>query len=413
MKIGVIGLGRIGLVSALGLLELGHDVIGYDCDSEKIEKVRSLSPPFFEPEIEGYLKKYRDPLQKFTSRESEFFSYSFDQIWICVSTPTHNSNQDLSQVESVLKTLTQFLSIRPNDVSVILRSTVLPGTCQNIQDRLPFPLIYHPEFLSEGEAFNGFLKPSRIVFGVGSHTSQSDYNYFKNASADFSLIPKTVVTDFVTAELAKYSANLMLASRLAVINELSQIAKTANADMSCIEEIVGSDERIGSRYLTPGFGLGGPCLLKDADALHRWASSHAQVPLISNILASDVSHRKFQSNNLIEFIKNNLDRCRLVIFYNLGYKLNTDDLTNSPLLDLLKAVRTHYPQLPIKYFDNSIRDSAKADALKAELGAEIIFDLTQLNVPTIAVFNHGMNSQQKRKIKEEWGPRISEVLFYN
>jgi UDPglucose 6-dehydrogenase len=257
MKIGVIGTGYVGLIQAVGLAELGFNVVAYDIDKHKIEQLKKGKTPIYEEGLEELLKKNLGRLH-FTNRIEDL--KGSEVYFICVGTPQDSKGKaNLSFVISAAENLKPLLTGRE---IVVLKSTVPVGTNRRIQNLLGnlARVVSNPEFLREGIAIKDFFNPDRIVLGFKENEEdwviekiENLYGYFKEKGVPF------VITNWESAELIKYSANTFLAMKISFINEIARLAEKVGADIKTIAEGVGLDPRIGKNFLNAGIGWGGSC----------------------------------------------------------------------------------------------------------------------------------------------------------
>lgn len=339
-KIGIIGTGYIGLVTALGLCEFGNNVICMDIDLEKIESLRKGISPIKEKGIEELLKRSLENQRiKFTSDIKELTSQS-DIIFICVNTPPkEDGNVDLSQI------ITAFENIASNikDKKIIaIKSTVPLGTLEKIQKifekygkkkNVDYELAIVPEFLREGNAVYDFFNPYRIVIGAENlETIERIKKLFLPLNSPI------VITSPSTAIIIKYASNAFLAMKISFINEIANIAEKVGVDILEIIEGMKYDPRIGQHYLQPGIGFGGPCLEKDLMGLIKMAEKSGYQPnLLKSILEKNYHQIRYIIYKVKDLLGEFLDGYTIGVL-GLTFKPNTNDVRNSLSLRIIRML---------------------------------------------------------------------------
>lgn len=330
--VGVVGVGYVGLTQALGMSQLGHSVIAYDQDLEKINGLQRGNSPFFEPGLESALKESIFKKKIFFTNDVKLFAET-DFIFLCLPTPEgHLGSADTSYLFKAINDISNFL--RPNTF-LIIKSTVPLGTATKIKGEIKrddLPVISNPEFLREGSAFFDFHNPDRIVIGAESiKWSQMVSELYKGISTEF------VLTDNDSAELIKYGSNAFLAIKLSYVNDLAGLCDRVGANAQDVLYAIGLDKRIGDKFLTPGPGWGGSCFPKDTQALIYISNQESfSMPLLK---AAVQSNRNTQAR-LVEKIKNifpRLDEISVAVL-GLSFKANTDDTRNSPAIDIVNTL---------------------------------------------------------------------------
>ena len=340
MKISIIGgTGYVGLITGLGLAVRGHDVICMDGDSGKLNKLDNGVLPIFEESLPELLKEATDRNKVVFTNNIKTAVRESDMIMIAVGTPeSKNGDTDLSQLILVLKLIAGYMN---NYKTIVIKSTVPVGTCamarmiikNNLNNPLiPFDVVSNPEFLREGNAVSDFLKPDRIVVGVDTPESEV---VMKELYSTFDA--PMIFTDTKSSEMVKYACNAYLATRLSFINEISEISEKVNADIHAILKGMKLDKRIGSHYLNPGPGFGGPCLSKDLKSLICFAGkANAGLPLLKAVL----ERNQLQIKNIIDYIMSELKDIgsKKIAILGLSFKACTNDTRNSPAIHLLEKI---------------------------------------------------------------------------
>ena len=346
MKISVIGCGYLGAVHAAAMAELGHEVVGIDVDTAKIESLSAGVPPFFEPGLPEILS---------TAMASGRLRFSTDIAdaagasvhFVAVGTPQQYGGNaaDLRFVDAAFEALAPHLT--PGDV-VVGKSTVPVGTAARLSETLASTapgaiLAWNPEFLREGFAVSDTIAPDRLVYGVpdgeagAKATSALDRVY---ASAIEGGTP-LVVTDYATAELVKVSANAFLATKISFINAMAEIAEVTGADVTALADAIGYDARIGRRFLNAGVGFGGGCLPKDIRAFIARAEELGRgesVAFLKEVDQINLRRRQRVIDLLVELLGGQVNGKRIAVL-GLAFKPHSDDVRDSPALDVAVQLR--------------------------------------------------------------------------
>ena len=342
MKITVFGSGYVGLVTAACFSEIGHEVCCVDIDQNKIAKLKQGKVDIFEPGLEEMvLRNQKKQRLKFTFNLEQAVNFS-DFIFICVGTPqTKEGSADLQFIFSVVNSIAR--DMKRNKV-IVIKSTVPPGTGLEIQslfreklknNNLSVQVTYNPEFLKEGCAINDFMNPDRIIIGA----EQKDLkNKFLNLYSLLVSDNKIIFMDVLSAELTKYAANAMLATKISFINEIANISDLLGADIDLVREGIGRDERIGFSFMNPGPGYGGSCFPKDVKALISKAQSSGYNP--SLIRATDSVNETQKTvifNKITKRFGSNLTGLKFAV-WGLSFKPETDDIRESPSIEIIKSL---------------------------------------------------------------------------
>ncbi len=344
MNITVIGTGYVGLVTGTCFAETGNDVVCVDIDQAKVEKLTSGQITIYEPGLEKiFLKNQKDGRLSFTTSLSEGIKNA-QVIFLALPTPPgEDGSADLKYILGVAKELGAL--IEQGDYKVIIdKSTVPVGTAEKVRQALisnggiegTFDIVSNPEFLREGVAVEDFMKPDRVVIGT---TSEKAKIILSELYAPFVRQGNPVIyMDEKSAELTKYAANSFLAMKITFMNEIAQLCELLGADVDMVRRGIGSDERIGKRFLFPGIGYGGSCFPKDVQAL---AKSSTEVGYNFKILEAVMNVNEKQKLHLIPSIKayfNNELRGKKIALWGLAFKPNTDDIREAPALYLIEAI---------------------------------------------------------------------------
>lgn len=326
MRIGVVGLGYVGLVTAAVLADKGHDIIGVDIDQDKLQKLREEVVPFYEPGLKELLIRNKEKLH---------FSNSYDSlsksevVFLCVPTPDRDGKINLDYVLEATKLVGEK---SPNSIKVI-KSTVTPGTAKLIRERTGIDVVSNPEFLKEGSAINDTLHPDRIIVGGSKSDVYSVAELWSFCEAPL------LITSNENAELIKYASNSFLAVKISFINEMADLCqRVPNADVSVIAEGMGLDRRIGKDFLRAGLGFGGSCFPKDTKALVSYAEEQG-VDL--SIVKAAIGLNEVRVNRTVEnlVLKFGDVKSKNVCILGLSFKANTDDVRYSKPLELAMELR--------------------------------------------------------------------------
>ena len=345
MKIAVIGLGFVGLSLTSVLASKGNNVIGIDVDVEKCKKIRSGIAPFFEPDLE---KMLRIGLKKKLTISDDFsLIKDCDMIFVAVGTPQKSNGAiELSMIKKAVTSIGRVLAKSKNNPIVLIKSTVIPGTMQNVilpilekrsgkKAGKEFGLISNPEFLQESSAIRNTKFPHVIVLG-GYQTK-----FMKKAKSFFSKLHPNVpiiITNHQTAEMIKYANNSFLATKISFINQLANLCQNVpGANIDDIAKTIGFDPRIGKSFLNAGPGYGGSCLPKDMKALINFAGGIGIKPTLLNAVEKTNQKQMEYIIQLIEKILGKITSKRITIL-GTAFKPNTDDIRDSTAIELIKKL---------------------------------------------------------------------------
>jgi UDPglucose 6-dehydrogenase len=358
MRISIVGSGYVGLVSGAGLSDVGHHVICMDIDQGRVDGLRNGVVPIYEPGLEQMIRhNVSQGRLEFTVSAEQAIEHA-EVLFIAVGTPPgEDGSADLSHVLAVARTIGDRLTA---PLLVVVKSTVPVGTCeavrQAIADRLAardldisFAVASNPEFLKEGAAISDFMKPDRIVVGVEDEQAEA---LLRELYAPFNRNhEKLLFMDVRSSELTKYAANAMLATKISLMNELSNVAAQVGADIEHVRNGIGSDPRIGYSFIYPGAGYGGSCFPKDVRALERTASAHGYEAQLLQAVEAVNRRQKHKPFELLEkHFAGRLGGLNIAL-WGLSFKPNTDDMREAPSLNLIDSVlasgariRAHDPQ---------------------------------------------------------------------
>ncbi|MCW3984376.1 MAG: UDP-glucose/GDP-mannose dehydrogenase family protein [Candidatus Bathyarchaeota archaeon] len=349
-KISVIGVGYVGLCTAVGLASKGYTVIACDIDAEKIGKINQGIPPFFEPGLQEKLSEsIHTGKLKGLVNEAKKAILETDFTYVAVGTPSKfDGSIDLKYIESAAVSIGKALRHKKSYHITIIKSTVVPGTTQNVV--LPileresgkkcgedFGLCMNPEFLRQGSAFQDTINADRVV--VGSQDKRAG-DMLEVLYRDFycSHVPPIIRTTLSTAELIKYASNAMLATKISFINTIANICeKIPGADVKVVAEAMGLDKRIGPLFLDAGLGYGGSCFPKDVKALIACAKGFGYSP---ELLDSTESVNKKQPLKAVEFCKQQLGSLegKKIAILGLAFKPDTDDMREARAIPIINEL---------------------------------------------------------------------------
>jgi UDPglucose 6-dehydrogenase len=358
MKITIFGTGYVGLVTGTCLAEMGNHVLCMDVDANKIARLERGEIPIYEPGLEPLVQRnHATGRLAFTTDAVTAVAHG-DAIFIAVGTPPdEDGSADLKYVLAVARSIGEHLD---RYAVVVDKSTVPVGTADRVRAEIStalharganveFDVVSNPEFLKEGDAVNDCMKPDRIIVGASSPRA---INLLKNLYAPFNRNhERIVVMDERSAELTKYAANAMLATKISFMNEIANIAERVGADVEMVRHGIGADPRIGYHFIYPGTGYGGSCFPKDVQALERTAHANGYD---ARLLGAVEAVNRDQKRKLFDLLARHFDgdlRGKTIALWGLAFKPNTDDMREAPSRVLMEAlwqagarVRAHDPQ---------------------------------------------------------------------
>lgn len=345
MKVSIFGTGYVGLVTGACLADMGHDVICVDVDARKVEKLNNGVIPIYEPGLEAIVQSnFAAGNLRFTTNAEEAIAHAKLQFIAVGTPPDEDGSADLQYVLAVAETIATHME---DEKIVIDKSTVPVGTGDKVRakidsvlsDRgvsLSFDVVSNPEFLKEGAAVGDFMKPDRIVVGISKASSEAP---MRELYAPFNRNhDKILFMDVRSAELTKYAANAMLATKISFMNEMANLAERLEADIESVRLGIGSDPRIGFQFIYPGAGYGGSCFPKDVQALTRIARDVGyEAELVQSV--ENVNNR--QKHRLFEKLSAHFDgdlAGKTIAVWGLAFKPETDDMREAPSRCLMEAL---------------------------------------------------------------------------
>lgn len=345
MRIAIVGSGYVGLVSGVCFAEMGNTVTCVDIDESKINGLKKGIIPIYEPGLEQLvLKNFKSSNLNFTTQLQEVID-DVELVFIAVGTPMgEDGSADLQYVLEVAKEIGQKMTSR---LIVVDKSTVPIGTADKVRAviqeelekrnvQLTFDVVSNPEFLKEGDAINDFMKPDRVVVGA-----DSDYAFEKMRQlyASFTMSrERFIAMDIRSAEMTKYAANAMLATKISFMNEIANICERVGADVNNVRVGIGSDARIGYSFIYPGAGYGGSCFPKDVKALKKIAEENSYSPQLISAVEDVNNRQKFIiSQKIVQRFGEDLTGKEFAL-WGLAFKPGTDDMREAPAIYVVKEL---------------------------------------------------------------------------
>ncbi|MDX1754838.1 MAG: UDP-glucose/GDP-mannose dehydrogenase family protein [Marinobacter sp.] len=345
MKITIFGTGYVGLVTGACLADVGHDVLCMDVDQNKIDQLNNGQIPIYEPGLESIVTHNAGAGRlAFTTDAAQAVEHGVLQFIAVGTPPDEDGSADLQYVTAVARTIGQHM----NDYKVIVdKSTVPVGTADKVRDaaraeldrrdlELEFDVVSNPEFLKEGAAVNDFMKPDRIVVGTDSQRAQEllrEVYYPFNRNHD-----RMIFMDVRSAELTKYAANAMLATKISFMNEIANLAERLGADIEAVRRGIGSDPRIGYHFIYPGCGYGGSCFPKDVQALARTARGcDYEARLLNAVEEVNRAQKHVLFDKVSHYFQGRLQG-KVVALWGLAFKPNTDDMREASSRTLMESL---------------------------------------------------------------------------
>ena len=346
MKIGVIGSGYVGLVAAACFAEMGNYVKCIDNNKQKINNLKKGVIPIYEPGLANLVKENQERKSLAFSTDLNDALHDSEIVFIAVGTPMgEDGSADLQYVLQVAREIGEKMS---NDIIIVNKSTVPVGTAdkvrKNIQEILDkrnvsfnFDVVSNPEFLKEGAAINDFMHPDRVVVGA---SNQNSISLLRNLYSPFTISSdRFIAMDVKSAEMTKYAANAMLATKISFINEIANICEKVGANVNQVRKGIGSDKRIGYKFIYPGCGYGGSCFPKDVRALINISNSFKYDPvLIKSVENVNNSQKEILFSKLIKHIPN-LKNKKIAV-WGLAFKPETDDMREAPSINLIRSINS-------------------------------------------------------------------------
>ncbi|MEL6862929.1 MAG: UDP-glucose/GDP-mannose dehydrogenase family protein [Bacteroidota bacterium] len=362
MNIAVVGTGYVGLVTGTCFAETGNNVICVDIDANKVERMRQGEVPIFEPGLELLFERNtKQGRLKFTTDLQEAIAPA-EVIFLALPTPPgEDGSADLSYILGVARQLGGMIT----DYKVVVdKSTVPVGTAEQVHEAIAanaeeslFDVVSNPEFLREGVAVEDFLKPDRVVIGTSSSKAQT---VMKRLYEPFVRQGNPIIfMDERSAEMTKYAANSYLAARISFMNEIANLCEKVGANVDLVRKGMGSDSRIGKRFLFPGVGYGGSCFPKDVQALFKTANQYEyDFKILNSVMRVNTIQKTVLAHKIKDFFGGNLAGVTIAI-WGLAFKPNTDDIREAPALYIIDELLEAGAK--IKAFDPEAMDNVKKE----------------------------------------------------
>ncbi len=345
MNVTIVGTGYVGLVTGACLSETGAIVNCIDIDDNKIDKLKQGIIPIYEPGLEDLVKRNTEKERLFFSTRLNDYVNDSDAIFIAVGTPPdEDGSADLQYVLAVAREIGRHLE---KYTVVVTKSTVPVGTSKKVKAAvaeelkkrdvdIPFDVASNPEFLKEGNAIDDFLKPDRIVVGVESEKAEK---ILSRLYKPFVLNNHPLIfMDITSAELTKYAANSMLATKISFINDIANLCEKVGADINAVRRGITTDSRIGNKFLYPGVGYGGSCFPKDVQALVRTANEYQyDMRILRAVEDVNYDQKSVLFNKISGFFKGDL-KGKTIALWGLAFKPGTDDMREAPSLVIIRKL---------------------------------------------------------------------------
>jgi UDPglucose 6-dehydrogenase len=416
-QVAVVGLGYVGLTTAVGLAQLGHRVLGFDVDESKVGSLSAGESPIYEDGLEKALESLiQSSGLSFTNSLDAVKDFRPEFIFVCVATPQDESGAaDLTILNSVT---TQLAAIAVANSVIVTKSTVPVGTGQRIAksiDRSDLFVASNPEFLREGTAMKDFMEPDRIV--VGSNNPEAAMRVLDLYAA---IDAPKLQTGLESSELIKYAANAYLAMRLSFTNEIAALSEKANANVEQVLNGMGLDKRIGTAFLKPGPGWGGSCFPKDTNALVAIAKGFdSRLPLVESAIASNKAALARSIDAIEDLVGGDLSN-KTVGVWGIAFKANTDDTRDSPALIIIESLINRGAAVqaydPIAIAPERAGFVMKGSALDAAAGADVLAVLTEwpefadVSPERVAdVMNDSIVYDARRILPNSWKAHVSAL----
>jgi UDPglucose 6-dehydrogenase len=380
MRVAIFGSGYVGLVTGACLADVGNDVLCIDNDAGKVATLQSGAVPIHEPGLDAVItRNVRAGRLRFSTAAAEGVAYG-EVLMIAVGTPPdEDGSADLSHVLEVSHSIGRHLS---GYRVVVDKSTVPVGTADRVRQvideeliargaRIDFDVVSNPEFLKEGAAIADFMRPDRVVVGT---TSSRALEVMRQLYEPFTRSRERLIAmDLRSAELTKYAANAMLATRISFMNELAGIAERVGADVEKVRQGIGSDSRIGYSFIYPGAGYGGSCFPKDVQALRRTAErAGAEALVLAAVEAANLRQKRVLFERIAAFFDGKLAG-RTIALWGLAFKPNTDDMREAPSRVLMQSLWA--AGACVRAYDPiAMREAARLYPLEIRSGALVLVD---------------------------------------
>ena len=422
MKITVIGTGYVGLVTGTCFAETGNKVTCVDIDKAKVDKLSSGQITIYEPGLEKiFLRNTKEGRLVFTTNLEEVLEAS-EIIFLALPTPPGADGS--ADLKYVLGVADQMGKLMKGYKVVVNKSTVPVGTADKVREAIAknykgeFDVVSNPEFLREGVAVEDFMKPDRVVIGTKSEQAKK---VMTELYAPFVRQGNPLIfMDERSSELTKYAANSFLATKISFMNEIAQLCERMGADVDMVRRGIGSDDRIGKRFLFPGIGYGGSCFPKDVQALVKSSNEvNYDFEILKAVEKVNALQKLHLVNKINTYLKNDLQGKKIAL-WGLAFKPNTDDIRDAPAIDMINALTaagatiTAYDPEAMPNVKNKIGDKIKyaSNQYEALAGTDILviatewsefrtpdFEIIEKELPSKVIF-YGRNLFDVAKMKE-------------
>lgn len=412
MKITVVGTGYVGLVSGACFADVGIEVVCVDIDQKKIDKLKNGIMPIYEPGLEEIVvRNYKGGRLKFSTNLGEAIQGS-DVAFIAVGTPPgEDGSADLKYVLAVAdeigKTMSDYIVVATKSTVPVTTGCKVQKAIQDALDQrgssLPFAVASNPEFLKEGAAVEDFLRPDRIIIGVEDERAEE---IMRRLYKPFQLSGDRIIyMDIPSAEMTKYTANAMLATKISFMNDIANLCELVGADANMVRAGIGSDPRIGNKFIYPGVGYGGSCFPKDVKAIVKTAKQYGYD---LRVLQAVEDVNEDQKHVLVKKVKQHFGddlRGKTFAMWGLSFKPNTDDMREAPALVIIDELRAAGAK--VKAFDPIAMEEAKEvyigdkvdyckDAYEACVDADallLVTEWSQFRIPSWSALGKLLNNK--------------------
>lgn len=430
MKIAIIGIGYVGLVSGACFAELGAEVYCVDVDGEKIEKLRQGVVPIYEARLEAIVKRNLEAGRLHFDTELDRVLPRVEIVFIAVGTPPDEDGAaDLRYVLQVARNIGRAMD---SYKLIVCKSTVPVGTSYLVRDAvshelaerqmdIAFDVASNPEFLKEGNAVEDFMRPDRVVVGVDSERAKEllTYLYKPMLLNNF----RVLFMDISSAEMTKYAANAMLATRISFMNDIANLCERVGADVNMVRMGIGSDSRIGSKFLYPGCGYGGSCFPKDVKALIETARKNGyRMQVLEAVEAVNKEQKSVLFDKFLAYFDGDITG-RKVAVWGLSFKPGTDDMREATSLVLIEALLA--AGCIVSVYDPIAMDEARRrlgdkvryamDKYDALIGADALFHVTEwkeFRMPSWEVVRRSMHTPLVIDGRNVYDiPRIYDIIY--
>lgn len=362
MNISVVGTGYVGLVTGTCLAETGNHVICIDVDEEKVKRMQQGEVPIYEPGLQTLFDRNSKQGRLAFTTSLEEGTRDAEIIFLALPTPPNGNGDGSADLSYILRVAGQLAELIKNHAVIVDKSTVPVGTADQVHDVLSkkldpkmYDVVSNPEFLREGVAVDDFLKPERIIIGTKSRRARDIMEqlykpFVRQGNPIFFM-------DVRSAEMTKYAANSFLATKITFMNEIANLCERLDANVDQVRIGIGSDSRIGKRFLFPGVGYGGSCFPKDVKALvHTGQENDYDLQILSSVIKVNDQQKRILAQKIIRYFDGHL-KGKTIGVWGLAFKPNTDDIREAPSLYVLQELMDH--EANIKAYDPEAMENIK------------------------------------------------------